>query len=220
MSWASQYKRRPDDALLFVPDIPNIDPGGLKRETIVGVHKSGNFVQQPITQAEGRTKLLNLEPEGRIIECVDEAYMLVDEMLVLGTARFVQKPSGYLQSYSFLLTVRGTAQKQLQKHDPQGVFKWHEADLQKLYGRRALPPIGVPQGGALSCLIANAVLHEADKVVARLQEEAKSELLYLRYCDDMILISPDRKVCTAAFAAYRNVLETLLEVVAVSETNS
>lgn len=118
--------------------------------------------------------------------------------------------NAYLQSYSFLLSVRGTAQKQLQKHDPQGVFKWHEADLQKLYGRRTLPPIGVPQGGALSCLIANAVLHEADKVVARLQEEAKGELLYLRYCDDMILISPDRKVCTAAFAAYRNVLETLL----------
>jgi hypothetical protein len=118
--------------------------------------------------------------------------------------------NAYLESYSFLLTVRGKAQKLLQQHDPQGAFKWHEADLQKLYGRRALPPIGVPQGGALSCLIANAVLHEADKVVARLQEEAESELLYLRYCDDMIMISPNRRVCAAAFAAYRKVLETLL----------
>jgi hypothetical protein len=117
--------------------------------------------------------------------------------------------TAYLQSYSFLRTVRGKAQRQLQQRDPKGIFKWHELDLQTLHGKTALPSIGVPQGGALSCLIANAVLHAADKVVARLQEEAGGKLLYLRYCDDMILISPDRQLCAAAFAAYRKVLETL-----------
>ena len=117
--------------------------------------------------------------------------------------------SGFLESYSFLLTVRGTAQKKLKQHDPQGIFKWHEADLQGLYGHPALPPIGVPQGGALSCLIANAVLHEADKAVASFQKSTPGKLLYLRYCDDMILISPDRKLCATAFAAYREVLERL-----------
>lgn len=117
--------------------------------------------------------------------------------------------NAYLQSYTFLRTVRGKAQRLLQQRDPKGTFKWHEADLQKLHGDSALPSVGVPQGGALSCLIANAVLHEADKVVARLQKKTGGKLLYLRYCDDMILISPDRQFCATAFGAYRRVLEKL-----------
>lgn len=112
----------------------------------------------------------------------------------------------YLESYSFLASVRDAAQTELSKRDPRGTFKCHEADLQKLYGGRALPPIGVPQGAALSCLIANAVLHQADKAISAIQEKSEIELLYLRFGDDTILISPDRALCVAAFAAYRRAL--------------
>src|SRR5205085_4021107 len=49
-----------------------------------------------------------------------------------------------------------------------------------------------------------------DKAITAIQEKNEGKLLYLRYCDDMILISPDRAVCVAAFAAYRRALERLL----------
>jgi hypothetical protein len=116
----------------------------------------------------------------------------------------------YLQSYSFLNNVRGTAQRELHKRDPGGEFKWPEQDLHRLYHSQALPAIGVPQGGALSCLIANAVLHRADKAVAQLKRQHGKPLLYLRYCDDMILIATTTTTCTAAFAAYRRTLSDLL----------
>jgi hypothetical protein len=115
----------------------------------------------------------------------------------------------YLQSYSFVNNVRGAAQPKLQKHDPKGTFKWHERDLQQLYRNTALPAIGVPQGGALSCLIANAVLHRADKALADIKQQTGTPLLYLRYCDDMILISTDETVCHAAFQRYGHTLRSL-----------
>lgn len=116
----------------------------------------------------------------------------------------------YLQSYSFLNNVRGTAQRDLRKRDQQGEFKWPEQDLDQLYRSQSLPAIGVPQGGALSCVIANAVLHRADKAVAQVKRQHGTPLLYLRYCDDMILIAATRTACTAAFNAYQRTLRDLL----------
>ena len=124
-------------------------------------------------------------------------------------SRAIEIFEAYLESYSFLASVRGVAQRTLRQRDPQGTFKWPEEDLYQLYRSSALPSIGVPQGGALSCLIANAVLHQADKAIEALQNATYTPLLYLRYCDDMILISPDRAVCTTAFLAYQRTLRSL-----------
>jgi hypothetical protein len=124
--------------------------------------------------------------------------------------RAIEIFEAYLQSYTFLRTVRGKVQRELKKRDPVGEFKWPEADIQKLHGSEALVSIGVPQGGALSCFIANAVLHEADKRIELIQRETSGKLLYLRYVDDMILISPDRQICAQAFSTYNRALEELL----------
>jgi hypothetical protein len=115
----------------------------------------------------------------------------------------------YLQSYSFANSVRGRALRELRKRDPQGTFKWPQQELQQLYRSTALPPIGVPQGGALSCLIANAVLHRGDKAIQSKRQHGTT-LLYLRYCDDMILIATTPSACAAAFAAYQRTLRRLL----------
>lgn len=66
--------------------------------------------------------------------------------------------------------------------------------------------IGIPQGGALSPLIANIVLHSADRAVC---SEEDSDLLYLRFCDDIIIVHTNRDKCKAAIDRYMNALDML-----------
>lgn len=59
--------------------------------------------------------------------------------------------------------------------------------------------VGVPQGGALSGLIANMVLNPVDfQVAGRLTAND----LYLRYCDDMIILSTNHRRCHTLFNTY------------------
>ena len=66
--------------------------------------------------------------------------------------------------------------------------------------------LGIPQGGALSPLIANLVLHSADRAV---NPESDDGLLYLRFCDDVIIVHTDKDRCKKALARYMNALEML-----------
>jgi len=66
--------------------------------------------------------------------------------------------------------------------------------------------IGIPQGGALSGLIANMVLDYTDRQVA------ESGTLYLRFCDDMILMNPDKEKCESKVQIYRDTLKELMLV--------
>ena len=61
-------------------------------------------------------------------------------------------------------------------------------------------PVGVPQGGALSGLIANIVMHFVDKTV--LDEIAGRDVLYCRFCDDMILVGNDCETVGRVFNRY------------------
>ncbi|KIG15354.1 hypothetical protein DB30_05686 [Enhygromyxa salina] len=65
---------------------------------------------------------------------------------------------------------------------------------------------GVPQGSAISCLIANAVLSEADSVVMSIISQ---QGLYLRYCDDIVILETQRATCAHALDAYLSVLDKL-----------
>src|SRR5579863_7563795 len=85
----------------------------------------------------------------------------------------------YLQCYSFLRNIRPRAEVDLKTRDAQAEFPWPEQELRGFHGPSSdLGAIGVPQGGSLSLLIANAVLHQADKEVCRIPGIA-----YLRYSD-------------------------------------
>ena len=80
--------------------------------------------------------------------------------------------------------------------------------ITKIYGK-VLPknlPLGIPQGGALSPLLINLVLHRADEAVLSGDE---GELFYARYCDDMVIVHPDVKKCKAAFDRYLMMMESL-----------
>ena len=108
----------------------------------------------------------------------------------------------YLKSYSFQDNVKLDAERKLRSKIPGAKFKWAEVELTELHGKRNLGEIGVPQGGALSCLIANTVLHSVDRELEQMAEQYPGKLLYLRYCDDMILLAAQRSICEDALALY------------------
>lgn len=69
--------------------------------------------------------------------------------------------------------------------------------------------VGVPQGGALSGLIANITMHSVDKAVYSAIND--KDVLYCRFCDDMILIGPQQNVVKDVFNAYNQaVISSLL----------
>ncbi|MCD4833848.1 MAG: hypothetical protein K8R31_08650 [Bacteroidales bacterium] len=87
-------------------------------------------------------------------------------------------------------------------------YEWIEEELKEknYYNDLEKENIGVPQGGALSGLITNIVLDYADKAIEKLNSPY---LLYLRYCDDMIVIHPDKQICEKALNIYINALKEL-----------
>ncbi len=115
----------------------------------------------------------------------------------------------YLNCYSFPRNVlRKKDDKEFWEknlvEEEQRCFKWVEKELlahKVAKSHRGLMQmnIGVPQGGALSGLIANMVLNTVDWQVKR---RMKGSDLYLRYCDDMIIISTNKARCKKLFSIY------------------
>lgn len=124
--------------------------------------------------------------------------------------RAIEIFEAYLKCYSFERTVqRGKEMRALRKRRRGARAKWPRKELRELYGGALPPDIGIPQGGALSCFIANAVLHYADVKLEQMAKNVRGGFTYLRYCDDMILIAPARKVCSAVFRAYQDAVAHL-----------
>lgn len=88
---------------------------------------------------------------------------------------------------------------------PSGHFKWVAEEFEVLgyYDNIENERIGIPQGGALSGLIANIILNVVDKVVMQ------SGAFYMRFCDDMIILHPDKTTCEVAKELYVNTLKGL-----------
>lgn len=116
----------------------------------------------------------------------------------------------YLACYSFPNSVKKQSAALLKgKGRQRGIFPWPRDELREFYKRPSAARIGIPQGGALSCFIANCVLHQADKRVELARAKTGGPYRYLRYCDDMILFAPDRNVCRKVFDAYQAALREL-----------
>lgn len=110
----------------------------------------------------------------------------------------------YLAVYTFnhsVLSLNDDQRNFMKFNIPDGKYEWVKEELisNGYYKRITSAKIGIPQGGALSGLIANVVLHGVDKKVIR---ETDAELLYVRFCDDMLIIHPDEKECASAFNRY------------------
>ena len=116
----------------------------------------------------------------------------------------------YLNSYTFNKCVYPLNKKHSYFEDfhiINGKFEWVEKDLLNGYYKRlGNAKIGVPQGGALSGLIANIVLHYSDTMVKKYEDE---KLLYIRYCDDMIIMHTNKNKCKKITEGYSNSLSNL-----------
>lgn len=103
----------------------------------------------------------------------------------------------FLNSFSFQESVLKLDALWFEKNGlPFGEFKWVNADLNSKFGVNYTSDfkIGVPQGNAISCFIANLILHSVDEKI----KNYDSDMLYIRYCDDMILMHPDQVKCSEA----------------------
>lgn len=113
----------------------------------------------------------------------------------------------YVDCYSFSGTVK-KEEKALRRREgnPKAFFKWPVQGPNSLadYYRKptSLKDIGLPQGDAISCLISNLLLDFADKEVRLSAQRSGADLVYFRYCDGMIIVSPSEKACQDAFDAY------------------
>lgn len=124
---------------------------------------------------------------------------------------------GYLNSFSFSKDVFSknddTAFWEGQRI-PNGCFEWINKDLIEngYYTKRTIKnaKIGVPQGGAISGLIANMVLDAADKNV---KDHLTKRMLYIRYCDDMILLSTNKSAAEKVTTIFINTLTSDLRLI-------
>jgi hypothetical protein len=121
----------------------------------------------------------------------------------------------YLASYSFSKDVfpkNGT--DYFDKFGiPGGSFGWKKEKLLKEYydinevgENLEKADIGVPQGGAISCFISNLVMHAVDEI---LENPEDSDLLYMRFCDDMVLLHTDKTKCNEYLEKYKAALKSL-----------
>ena len=115
----------------------------------------------------------------------------------------------YLQSYTFTQNVLREALPLLQARSPNATIKWHLDALKEFYRDPMAEPIGISQGGAVSSLIANIVLNQVDIATKPWKISNRKWLLYVRYCDDMILISPSRKMLDRSFSSYLTALRSI-----------
>lgn len=114
----------------------------------------------------------------------------------------------YLNAYSFYDDVKMKEKEILAgNHISNGTIPWvSDSDLLEVNSNPLTERIGIPQGGAISCLIANIMLNQTDRAVKANADENTS---YCRFCDDMILMHTDNTKCNSLLNIYQESLKKL-----------
>lgn len=120
----------------------------------------------------------------------------------------------YLGSYAFNTIGHKKALEQARRQQRPGhdvEVPWPEVELKALGVDTARDLVGIPQGGALSCFLANAILDHADWAVQAASDSTAEHqaVLYLRYCDDIICMAAGRETCQKMMDAYTAALKDL-----------
>lgn len=115
----------------------------------------------------------------------------------------------FLDCFSFPRNVLTGALPELRQRDPDATFGWpgEDGSLHEFYPDPMVAEVGVIQGAALSCLMANLVLHDAD--VAMTNGADRSKQLYARFSDDMVAMSTSKEQAEADMQKYRVAMKAL-----------
>lgn len=153
-------------------------------------------------------KFYDTIPHAVVIECFNR---ILDKtrLNAEGKAQVMRVIKAYLDSYNFytnsLMVAETTPQifhkvrKRLHDHDNKNTYRIGWVDQIMELSEQEKCKRGVPQGGALSLVVANVVLNDVDQVIV---SHPDKDRLFVRYCDDMILMHTDRDKCQRLMAAY------------------
>lgn len=114
---------------------------------------------------------------------------------------------GTLESYDFQRCVLDRSSEILGKR--VGQIPWPAGELRKLHMGFETCRFGIPQGLSFSPILSNVVLDYADRCVRAVILKLDHPVLYLRFCDDTLIASPDQKSCLIAWEAYNVALRKL-----------
>lgn len=187
-----------------------------------------------ITRVREFLKPLNDTDEVYVAECdIQKFFDIINHRTVLNCFDNIAKRSGipeydnirsvmvaYLNSYSFGRNIMScnddeefwTKARKAHKGEIKGkcMFKWvDEKILEEYYEgedyREERMHLGVPQGGALSCIIANVVLDSVDRAAGL--DVPHPDKLFVRYGDDILLMHRNREACERLIEAYAEQLK-------------
>ena len=130
-----------------------------------------------------------------------------------GKEQVMRVVEAYLSSYNFYTNAWLEAQnnpdvyykvrRRLHDGEKQNTYQLGWVDkLKKNHDEQCLHR-GVSQGGSLSLLVANIVLDDVDRAIVETQDENR---LFIRYCDDMILLHTDKDECRRLMERYEQSL--------------
>lgn len=127
-------------------------------------------------------------------------------------SRAIQTFLDYLDCYTYEGYAVPEANKffvQKGKHDA-ALDRPNIDSLKEFYTDPTKEKYGIPQGGAISPVLANIILHWADMdIYSAYEGQAREDLFYARYCDDMILIHTDKDTCSHLLNVYCQSLNRL-----------
>ncbi|MGJ4719041.1 reverse transcriptase domain-containing protein [Leptospira sp. mild_001] len=114
----------------------------------------------------------------------------------------------FLNSYSIDYAI-SESEKYFEDHNLKGRLSFPKEELLNAFyfgNAEALKGIGVPQGSSISILFANLILHDNDQLMEEKFSD-RNEFLYMRYCDDMIILSTKEKATNEAYEDYISLLK-------------
>ncbi|MDI7218761.1 reverse transcriptase domain-containing protein [Leptospira santarosai] len=114
----------------------------------------------------------------------------------------------FLNSYSIDYAI-GQSEEYFKTEGIKGKLSFPKDELLNTFysdNPDALKNIGVSQGTSFSILFANIILHDNDR---RMEEKFQdpNDFLYMRYCDDMIILSTNKKKANSAYEEYIELLK-------------
>lgn len=119
----------------------------------------------------------------------------------------------FLESYSFSTDILPFCKKKgedsefwkaalCDNYDPLWTyeFNWVEpASRRQISNRKDFSDLGIPQGAALSTVLTNIVLQSVDEAILKSEDQNR---LFIRYCDDIVLMHTDFSECNSLKEAY------------------